>query len=122
MTDEPAVPPANKPPMKPTPEQLTGAPYHFFLFSDVDGTAPTTMSGSDLKMLMQSAHAAIMRAGSGWCYFLINGVRCTLSQPMQVYKVRLPDGTYVEMGGQEDPAFNEDGRFSTLRDIRPIAD
>ena len=92
----------------------TPAKYHCCIVSDVDDGAPQWLSSNELPELKRQAHMALLKTKSGWCYFMIDGVRCVVSAPQQTFSLRLPDGKLEEISSGEAPVFADDGAFNTL--------
>lgn len=88
--------------------------YHFFLVSD-GGGPPVSLFSDDLPKLSQQAYQEIIKAGSGWCHFIVDGQRCYISNPAQLFQLRLPSGALAPFGDTSSPVFDANGKFSTLR-------
>lgn len=87
--------------------------YHFFLVAD-GGGPPVNLSSDDLNQLKQQAYAEIRKAVTGWCHFMIDGQRCLISSPTQLFQLRMPDGSLTEIRDSASPVFDVNGRFNTL--------
>jgi hypothetical protein len=107
-----------------TPPPLTpyGSERYHFIMVATEGGAPVQLSSNDIEALKQLALAEMAKAGQGWCYFVIDGAMCALSQPKQIFHLRLPDGSFSELRGVEGPVFDSSGRFTMLRSEQPQPD
>ena len=92
----------------------TSSKYHFCLV-DSEGGAPSWISSDDLEGLCKSAYERLSASKEGWAYFIIDGKRCLVSQPRQVFLVQLPDGSTKTLSSAEGPVYNNDGKFISLR-------
>lgn len=90
--------------------------YHFIMVPDRGGE-PTQLSSDNLEGLCGEAYKALMRGVDGWCYFIIDGVMCHISQPKQVFKVRKADGSTIELRDQAGDTFDSTGKFHILRSV-----
>lgn len=88
--------------------------YHFVLTPKRDGAPPQTFASDDMEALKKAAFEAMAKAREGWCYFIIDGVRCNVSLPRQSFLLQLPDGKFTEINDPGAPVFQEDGSFVTL--------
>jgi hypothetical protein len=88
--------------------------YHFVLTPKVDGSPPQAFASDDLEALKKQAFEAMTRAREGWCYFIIDGVRCNVSMPRQSFVLQLPEGKFTEIVDPSAPVFQDDGSFLTL--------
>lgn len=104
----PSVPPAEA-----QPGQKGGELHYVVVGDSSEGGAPVVASADSLDALRNGLHSTLLEAKTGWAYIYIDGKRCTLSQPIQVFLLRLPDGKTVELRGDE-PVFPDDGAFKCL--------
>jgi hypothetical protein len=88
--------------------------YHFCLVAD-GGGPPVNLSSDSLESLMQQAYQEIVKAGSGWCHFIIDGQRCLISSPSQIFQLRTPHGMLLPMVDPGAAVFDPNGKFSILR-------
>lgn len=93
------------------PNQLK---YHFFLVAD-GGGPPVNLSSDDLEQLKLQAYQEIVKAGTGWCHFIIDSQRCCISGPSQSFQLRMPDGSLAELRDPSSPVFDPNGKFSILK-------
>lgn len=93
--------------------------YHYVLVPDPenedDDASPKRVSCESQEGLLASLHRDLLAAGKGWVYIFLNGVPVKLSNPKQVFQVKLPDGKELTVSGSEAFSFTDDGRFFTLR-------
>ena len=90
--------------------------FHFLLFPDNEDSSPKVLSSNDLDQLRKAAFEEMSQAKCGWAYFIIDGERCLVSKPLQIIKVRKPDGSFIELPCDVQPVFPNDGRFDMLLD------
>jgi len=95
--------------------------YHFCIVSS-DGGPPTWTSSDDLDSLLKSAYAHLNSVREGWAYFIIDGKRCLISNPQQVFSIRLPSGEIKTISAPGGPVFQNDGLFVSLRPCAPTID
>lgn len=91
--------------------------YHFIIIPD-SGGSPSKLSSDDLEGLKKQAMDLLLSVKSGWCYFIIDGVVCHLAAPVQVFQLRLPDGTLTELRESSGAVFNTDDKFAVLTSVR----
>jgi hypothetical protein len=76
-------------------------------------SAPQAASADDLEAFKKGLREAVLRAREGWAYSYVNGKRCQMSGPIQIFLLRLPDGSTIELR-EDSPEFPEDGRFRCM--------
>ena len=86
---------------------------HFVVIGDGAEAVPKPVTADKLDALTKGLHDALLETKKGWAYVFIDGQRCRVSQPIQVFLLKLPDGKTVELRGDE-PTFPEDGAFKCL--------
>jgi len=74
------------------------------------------LEADDLEQLKGEAYKAIMQARSGWAYFIIDGAKCTVSMPKQIFQLRMPNGELSELRDGAPPVFEGNGKFRVLVD------
>jgi hypothetical protein len=80
---------------------------------------PIALASTDLEALKGEAYKAMVDHRAGWAYFIIDGVRCPVSMPTQVFKLRMPDGTETELRDPAPAVYADDGSFRALTSIGP---
>jgi hypothetical protein len=107
-----------------TPTPNTSSPavqekFHFLLVPD-DGE-PSMLESTDQEQLFREAYSALLATkssgGKGWAYFIINGTKCMVSMPKQVFTVRMPNGDLAELRDPAPPVFDQNGRFKLLAEM-----
>ena len=76
--------------------------------------APKPISGADLAAVQTELLTLLETVKDGFCYVHVNGQLCRLSKPIQVFKLKLPDGKEVALGADQPAAYPEDYAFRTL--------
>jgi hypothetical protein len=94
------------------PEGDSGT-FNYVLVGDSSESPPQAVNADDLQALRRSLYKAMLGAKKGWAYVYVNGKRCLVSSPIQVFLLRLPDGNTVELR-EDAPEFPEDGAFRCL--------
>jgi hypothetical protein len=79
-----------------------------------EGGTPRVISAQDRAALLTASYQVLMEVGKGWCY-VVEGKIGSLSNPTQVFELRMPDGSVSEIRDQSKGAAASDGRFSVLR-------
>jgi hypothetical protein len=87
--------------------------FNYVLVGDDSESSPQAASAGDLKSLSHNLYKAMLGAKKGWAYVYVDGKRCLVSSPIQLFLLRLPDGTTVELR-EDAPEFPEDGAFRCL--------
>ncbi len=77
-------------------------------------SAPKPLKPVDLNALKTELAKALSEGKEGYCYVHYNGQLCRLSNPLSVYKLKLPDGTEVMLGAETGVVYPEDYSFKTL--------
>ena len=101
--DQPKVPPPPK----------AGGELNYVVISDSTEAVPKAVSTDSLDTLKEGLHKSLLEAKRGWVYVFIDGKRCRVSQPIQVFVLELPGGGAAELRGPA-PAFEDDGSFRCL--------
>lgn len=86
--------------------------FHFLLVPE-DGE-PIMLDSSDFEQLKGEAYKALLAAGSGWAYFIINNIRCQVSTPRQIFTLRMPDGSHTELRDPAPAVFESNGKYRAL--------
>jgi hypothetical protein len=76
-------------------------------------STPQAAAADDIEAFKKGLKDALFLAKKGWAFPYVNGERCLLSSPIQMFILRLPDGTTIELR-ENAPEFPEDGRFRCL--------
>jgi hypothetical protein len=107
--------PVSKPetPILPSPLPVKHR-YHFLLVPDEGDGAILRLESDDLAPLLHEAYAALLRNKTGHAYFIIDGAKCKLSWPQQVFQLVMPDGSMTELADGAAPVFDQHDRFRVL--------
>lgn len=110
--------PVSKPEKPETPTLPSPLPvkhrYHFLLVPDEGDGEILRLESDDLAPLLHEAYAALLRIKTGHAYFIIDGAKCKLSWPQQVFQLSMPDGSRVELASGAAPVFDQHDRFRVL--------
>lgn len=79
--------------------------------------APIPLSFGSLEALKDELPRILANHKEGYCYVHYNGKLCQVSKPIQVFKLKLPDGTEVMLGDQQAATFAEDHAFCALAPV-----
>lgn len=89
--------------------------YHLVLFSDSADDPPRCIICDTKKILLEQIEARILKAEEpGWAFAFGPKGRVQISTIKPISIVQLDDGERVTVGNQ-DPAYDETGRFEPLR-------
>lgn len=93
--------------------------YHYVIVPDPeneeDDATPKRVSCASQGELLLSLYGDLMIAGKGWVYIFLNGVPAKLSNPQQVFQIKLDDGKELTVSGNGAFSFTDGGRFFTLK-------
>lgn len=87
--------------------------YHAVIIpDDPEKGGPAALSGNDLDGFLADVNKRLREIKRGWCHIILDGVKCELSEPRVVFKLKMPDGTLRQFGDTTAPSFSPDGSFS----------
>lgn len=92
--------------------------YNAVVSGDEEGVAPYPIETTDLAVFKMELYNALIKAHCGWCHIFIDGKQAMLSKPAQVFKMKMADGTVVDITDTVAEAgivFNPQGRFECMR-------
>jgi hypothetical protein len=72
---------------------------------------PACINSTDEAAFFEEVGKKMTEMRKGWCFPMINGVRCEISASRVVFDIKLPDGTVRTFGGFPVAAFTADGSF-----------
>jgi hypothetical protein len=77
------------------------------------GGTPTRKEYGSVEEMLADVFKQLVEAKEGWCYPFIDGLPCQISDPVQVFKLKAPDGKEYVIGNQPS-AFNTENFFRVL--------
>jgi len=96
--------------------------YHYVIVPDPenedDDATPKRISCASQDELLISLYSDLMVAGKGWVYVFLNGIPAKLSNPQQVFQLKLDEGPVhkeLTVSGNGSFSFTDGGRFFTLK-------
>lgn len=86
--------------------------YHAFIVPEnPEKGVPTRIASNDQEGFFADLYKRLVDLKRGWCYLIIDGVPCEISEPRMVFKVKMPGGATHSFGDPTAASFNPDGSF-----------
>ena len=85
------------------------------------GGAPVSKEYETVESMLAELHGLLLTEKEGWCYAFVDGQPCLLSDPIQSFKLKTPDGKeHVVASG--NCSYNADKCFRSLTPYVPDDD
>jgi len=72
---------------------------------------PACINSTDEAAFFEEVAKRMVETKKGWCFPMVNGVKCEISVARVVFDIKLPDGTVRTFGSSSAVAFAADGSF-----------
>jgi hypothetical protein len=72
---------------------------------------PACINSTDEAAFFEEVSKRMAEVRKGWCFPMVNGVKCEISASRVVFDVKFPDGTIRTFGSSAAAAFTADGSF-----------
>lgn len=89
--------------------------FVFTIVPDIDGGSPEIFEATDMDTFIKTMYDKMIHYGSGWIYPVVDGKRASISLPQQLFRMKLADGTMVDVAKPEALTFEANGRFNSFK-------